>query len=183
LIVANDRYLFKKVYSVYKFEFVSIYPSIIIKQWKNGMLQFNHELMGYIFYTVFNKRGDIKKIDTHIYLIAKVWINYFFGIVHSNKNNISSNIPISLVTEISREILSTFYEKFSKNTLYCDTDSIYAFPESLEMLSDMVKYLDDTDYDYDTNNVDWLLVMAKKRYMEFSDGVLRMKGIQEINGK
>jgi hypothetical protein len=175
----NPCYLTKKVNAVAEISFCHFYPSIILRAWCEGTLQFESATIGYAFCTLFKYMGRLLQDFPELSATLRTHINRFYVLLSSGTLKAAITVPIPI---IAHEVMSGFLKRFPKHTVCHDTDTLFVFPETLEMYNDMKDYLRLTGYEFSTKDYDAILCIDIKKHILFDGGVVKCRGIIEMNG-
>lgn len=155
LIWGNEEYygIFLKNYK--KLEFHRLYPNLILKFMKNGMIRPKVT------------QEEIEIFESALQNNNKIFINSFYGRSYG-KNNI-----ISLINQHQYNMFK-YLTEINKGIIYIDVDMFF-YTGDLNM--------PDIDIDYSIKDIDYLYINHKKSYFYYSEDKLYTVGSKSLTNK
>lgn len=166
-IYLNEKYIEKICKNIKLFSFNSYYPTLIIKLIDNNILSINNMEYYTIFKYIFSNKEYFKNKES--YIVAKVFINYFYGILGSDKITqiYSKNFENF---EKYKYLITNYIKNYLKNDLiYFDTDCFYYFDKN---------YKFNFEIPHEIENVKDFIIFRKKKYIELIDNNLHYHGFK-----
>ena len=156
--------------NVAKISLFSLYPNIIKLFYLNGKID-NCHMYSYI---VENKNIINDYLETEEQkLMFRLIINYKFGILHKQTNNVVYEIT-AFARQLFDEII--LLDKYD-DIIYIDTDSLYYYYNK-DFYNKIFEFLNNL-FIIDNEGVSTYLFLDKKKYVEIKDvNSIRMKGLQ-----
>lgn len=171
----ND-YIRKELYDTKRIQFVSLYPYITIKLFKEGKIKFNvKEYVNIYEYLVYNKH--ILKSNSNLSengkTILNIIINLLFGVstIYNIKKSCIIDYP-NLVPDYLYEFLEKSFNKYDE-IIYIDTDQIHL----KELSIDFIKELDEFELPYEITTDINSMFLNKKRYVSQINGEIKLHGL------
>lgn len=161
--------------NVYQLTFISFYPNIIIS------LNLDLPEMKAYRFVVENRNALKSKMTKRGYLVMKLWINYYYGMLGKNSRHYSER-----VTGSGYEILNKLIIALGDDLIYADVDTVF-FTNSKNLnnhskLNSIKPYVDHIGLPYQIEYHEGAIFFGKKKYILFPTikGV-NIKGFKKIN--
>lgn len=166
-IYLNDNYIEKNIKNIKKFSFISLYPTLIIKLIDNNIIKINRNDYYTIFKYLVNNRNYFKNKSS--YVIVKIIINYFYGILVSKKQN-------KIILQNFEEFDNYKYHMYDNiktilkdDLIYLDTDQFYYIDNNYNI---------DFNIPYEIEDVSSFKIYRPKKYIEVIDNIITHKGFR-----
>lgn len=165
----TDKYIKKFIEDVYEVYIDASYPQRIDKLIRTNKLWFSDKKLKFIYHILYKyvKQSTLRKL----------FINYTYGIMVSNKSKIYSNLDLRIE-------VSDYYNKLFKNIseqidyIYIDTDTFYVKESEIEKIMNL--FLDNEITEYNSDGPYDYIFFRKKTYIKFDRyTILKKCGIRE----
>lgn len=179
----NEKIANKWLENISVIEFNKMYPTIIIKLWKENKIHFTIYEFGIIYeFLVENYKQILKHVNIteSSKLAVKTMINYLYGASASVYPLFIKASNIHLVSNYAKEKLTNLFYNNVNNVFYIDTDTIYLDFITPDIIQDYIKPLQ-IPYSIE-RNFD-VMFIAKKRFIIDRDKSLKKHGIPIYRSK
>lgn len=167
-IYLNSKYTEKVCQNIKSLTFSSFYPILLIKLIDNHIITLDNEKYYIVFKYLYTNKSQFK--NTNNYFIVKIFINYFYGILSSDKITKLNSKNFENFDIYQFIIYDEIKNKLKNDLIYLDTDTFYYFGD----------YDWSFDIPYKIENVDQLLIFRKKKYFEVINGTPHYHGFSIV---
>jgi len=171
-VYINETYTEKVCLDIKRLTFNSLYPLILIKLIDNNIIKMDNN-----YYTVFKYlyKNRIKfKENMNNYLVVKMFINYFYGIIsneekkdHNKKLNCENFYHFNYFKFF---LYNTIKTQLNDDLIYLDTDMFYYKGE----------HQFNFDIPHEIENVQEFLIFRKKKYIEKINNITGYHGFKYL---
>lgn len=184
--------------------FVDFYPNIIIKltdtiedgkdiidrsfldpfgeeDWSEDSASIIWNIPDYfkIFKFIVENKEDMKSFgDTLVDTFIRVLINWTYGSIVGSNRLLKINNP-GIISKAGVDILDIFIENYPNNVIYADTQEIF-FINYEEIKDEINLQLEKIGFKYEIRNINTVVLLDRKKYIESDDLNLKTRGIRKI---
>lgn len=176
----NPSYKELVCHNVNKLEFENFYPHLIKFLTIRNLIKLEDKYYSPFEY-ILNNKDKIHQNNKKIKLGIKLFINYLYGLIISNQENIRIKCENKEnIGYFSNFVLDELYNKLSLNAIYCDTDMIYYGGEEKIPTYLIKEILLDYEIPYKIEKIDNCIFFGRKKYIVANKGDLKIYGFKSI---
>ena len=162
LIAINSEYQSFLLQNFYELSFSGLYPELINKSIKSGLIEDNSSVRAFS-YLWENRKKYKSLLSCQGWVVYKLWINWFYG---NLPKVIKDPDPCSNVIAASKNVLNLVID-FADEWYYADTDQVYFYTSDLEKFKGII---DSIKIDYKIRNIKKGVFINKKHFILGNEG-------------
>jgi len=169
-IYLNEFYKEKICRNIKCLTFYSFYPALIVKLVDNNIISINNMNYYLLFKYLYVNRKHFKNTD--VYVIVKIMINTFYGLLVSDKITKINSHNIYNFDKYKSLMLDDIKLKLKTDLIYFDTDKFYYIDNN---------YNFDYDIPFEIEDIKEFLIFRMKKYITVNEnGIISYHGFKTL---